>query len=327
MDRLFINKISNRLDKFVWQSPSKANFRCPICGDSQTDKSKKRAYLLQKNQTFIFYCHNCTVSMSFANFLKTFDPNIFREYLFEKYKTKEHKIQTKQQEKKQQKIEQNLDSYFVKISTLCSEHLAYQYLIDRKIDSRHFDSIYYSQGQFQKIEKLFPAYTKLFNEQRLIFPCYSREKQLLGCQTRQIVKTKFRLRYMMFKNPEVDLVYGLEKVDITKDIYVCEGIFDSLMIENSVAMLNLNFLRILNYFPKEKLIFIFDNQPRNQEVCKVMEKVISEKLRILIWDSVQEKDVNEFICKNNSNLFKKMVDKRVCSNLKAQLDFMNWRKI
>jgi hypothetical protein len=57
IDKKFINIVSPQLDKFVWKKDNLANCRCPICGDSTTNKNKARGYffanklhqLLQRN--------------------------------------------------------------------------------------------------------------------------------------------------------------------------------------------------------------------------------------------------------------------------------------
>ena len=73
VDGAFINEISSRLQKFKKVKPHLYNFRCPICGDSQKNKNKARAYFYQVKNNTNFKCHNCGASMSFNNWLKDFD--------------------------------------------------------------------------------------------------------------------------------------------------------------------------------------------------------------------------------------------------------------
>ena len=72
--------------------------------------------------------------------------------------------------------------------------------------------------------------------------------------------------------------------------------------------------------------YIFDNEPRNKEICKQIEKIISQDRKIVIWpDNVKEKDINDMfladipvgdIIKNNT-----------FEGAEAQLRFAKWRKI
>ena len=86
VDGAFINEISSRLQKFKKVKPNLYNFRCPICGDSQKNKNKARAYFYQVKNNTNFKCHNCGASMSFNNFLKDFDGETHKRYTFEKFK-------------------------------------------------------------------------------------------------------------------------------------------------------------------------------------------------------------------------------------------------
>ena len=76
VDSKFIGLISPRLQKFKRVKSDLYNFRCPICGDSQKNKSKTRGYLYAVKADVNFRCHNCGASMTLSNFLKTLDPAI-----------------------------------------------------------------------------------------------------------------------------------------------------------------------------------------------------------------------------------------------------------
>ena len=83
----FINLLSLRLEKFKKIKPGLYNCRCPICGDSQKNKSKARGYFYDVKNNTNFKCHNCGVNISFNNFLKQIDPILYRQFSIEKFKT------------------------------------------------------------------------------------------------------------------------------------------------------------------------------------------------------------------------------------------------
>ena len=78
IDIEYAERLSPKLELFrVKKSvPYLANFRCPICLDSQKDKKKARGYLYQKMNSLNFACHNCGVRMNFSNLLKQIDPSL-----------------------------------------------------------------------------------------------------------------------------------------------------------------------------------------------------------------------------------------------------------
>ena len=86
IDVKYINLISARFQKFKRVKNNLYNFRCPICGDSQKNKSKARGYLYQVKNNTNYKCHNCGINISFSNFLKQIDVEIHKQYSFEKFK-------------------------------------------------------------------------------------------------------------------------------------------------------------------------------------------------------------------------------------------------
>ena len=88
IDAKYIGLVSSRLQKFKKVKADLYNFRCPICGDSQKHKNKARGYMYPVKADMNFKCHNCGASSTFSNFIKTLDPVLYKQYIFEKFKTR-----------------------------------------------------------------------------------------------------------------------------------------------------------------------------------------------------------------------------------------------
>ena len=86
IDVKFINLLSTRLPKFKRKSEYLFNFRCPHCGDSQKSQTKARGFVYKKKNDMFFKCHNCGVGQSLGNLIKFLDPNLYKEYIFERFK-------------------------------------------------------------------------------------------------------------------------------------------------------------------------------------------------------------------------------------------------
>jgi hypothetical protein len=86
IDRKFLHLLSPKLERFAQKKQDLYNFRCPICGDSQTKKSKTRGYIFRKANDYFFMCHNCGASHTFYNFIKFVDPSLLQEYALERFK-------------------------------------------------------------------------------------------------------------------------------------------------------------------------------------------------------------------------------------------------
>jgi transcription elongation factor Elf1 len=86
IDRAFLLRISPKLQRFTQKKDDLYNFRCPLCGDSQKNKTKSRGYVYRKKNDYFYMCHNCGASTSFYNFLEKVDPTLIKEYALERYK-------------------------------------------------------------------------------------------------------------------------------------------------------------------------------------------------------------------------------------------------
>ena len=86
IDSKYINLVSSRLLKFKRVKANLYNFRCPICGDSKKHRNKARGYIYAHKADMNFKCHNCGASTTFSNFIKTLDPVLYKQYIFEKFK-------------------------------------------------------------------------------------------------------------------------------------------------------------------------------------------------------------------------------------------------
>ena len=81
--------LTPRFEKYQRKSDYLFNVRCPICGDSQKNKSKMRGYVYRMKNDLRYKCHNCGAGMSVGNLIKHMDLNIHREYIMERYKSGE----------------------------------------------------------------------------------------------------------------------------------------------------------------------------------------------------------------------------------------------
>ena len=70
VDKKYLRLIASRFRNSKWKNEDLLNHACPYCGDSEKNPHKARGYHFVYKETFIFKCHNCGESKSFASFLK-----------------------------------------------------------------------------------------------------------------------------------------------------------------------------------------------------------------------------------------------------------------
>jgi len=333
LDQKYISLISNRLPLFKKKDDYLYNCRCVICGDSSKNKRKTRGYFFKYKSELRYKCHNCDASLSFGNFLKNLDPSLYSQYSLEKYaegapirvsNAVPELIFTEPQFKTQE--ERLLDKLLDRLDTLPEDNEAVVFATTRNIPKEKFKQLYYIHN-VKDIVQLNSSYKESIRteEPRLVLPFYDSHGQLSGVTCRALRGEA--LRYITVKVKEnTQLIFGLNEIDTKKIIHVVEGPIDSLFLDNCIAVTGTSFSKIntLN-IPVDKLVIIIDNQPRNKEVCKVIDKNIDQGYNVVIWpQNIEEKDINEMVTAGRD--VKSIIKKNTFKGLAAKAKFMAWRR-
>ena len=331
LDTKYLLLISNRLPLFKKKKDTTYNCRCIFCGDSQKNIRKARGYFFHHKTDIRYKCHNCDVSISLGGFLKQIDPTLYSQYALERYSEgHQQPVKTVQEfefepPKFNSKPERLLDSLLVRVSQLEPEHEAVKYCKTRLIPDKQLDNIYYIDN-IQNIVQLNESYKQsiLGQEPRIIFPFYDTEGQLSGVTCRAIRGEA--LRYITIKiKDHTPLIFGLDHIDKNKPVYVVEGPIDSLFIDNCIAVAGTSFDKVEHIVDINSLVYIFDNQPRNKEVCRIMLKHIQKNVATVIWpQTISEKDINDMV-KAGRNI-NQIIRQHTYQGLQAMVQFTAWKR-
>ena len=223
-DQKYVGLISPRLELFKQVRQNLWNSRCPICGDSQKNRSKKRLYIYAKKQDLFVKCHNCGFGSNLGNFIKQLDPHLHSQYIVERYKagetgqrkSKEPEFHFEKPKFKPQPTKINLPS----IGKLDKEHFARKYFESRKIPESFKDKVYFAEDfkeWAQSVSKI--DYSNLGKEEpRMVIPFFDMEGKLIAAQGRALGKNE--LRYITVKVEEDSLkIYGLDRWN-PEDIHI-----------------------------------------------------------------------------------------------------------
>lgn len=334
IDIQYAQMLSGRLDNFKIKhtNPYKINFRCPICGDSQKSRGKARGWLLERDNKFSYYCHNCGASQGFNYFLKTVDPLLFNDYITEKFvantvtTSTDNTNQFKTEPPKFNKTNPLLK--IKKVSQLKPDHPIKKYIQKRQIPSHHHYRLYFAPKFKTWINEIIPDKfdpKKIGkDEPRLIIPFLDENGKCFGVSARGFDPNGIRYITIMFE--ERPKIFGLDKINFNEPYYIVEGAIDSFFLENAVAMAGAegNTNGVKN---PERAVFVFDAEPRNKEIHKRMEKVIKSGYKICIWPSdVPGKDINEMYLNGLHNV-ENVIENNTYQGLQAELKFAAWRKV
>ena len=335
IDSKYLSIISPQLLKFKKKGDFLWNFRCPYCGDSQKSRSKARGFVYRKKNDLFYKCHNCGTGTTLGNLIKYVDSKVHKDYIMERYRSG---VKTNNPEPefnfdvpvfRKKGVLKNLKL----ISDLSTDHPARKIVEERLIPPESFSDLYLCESFFKFTNSLVPnKFPSLDGDHpRLLIPFRDEKGEMFAYQGRAFGKET--PKYITIKLDDIDKIYGLDKVNKNKKIYVVEGPIDSMFLDNCIAVAGDDFSKPLmiggRLIQNGELIIIFDNEPRNREICKQIKRTINQGRYIVIWpDSMKHKDINDMIMAGyTKEQIQEIIDDNTFSGITAQLRFTEWKKI
>ena len=165
---------------------------------------------------------------------------------------------------------------------------------------------------------------------RLLIPFRNEQGEVFAYQGRAFGNEQ--PKYITIKLKERDKIFGLNRVTKDKHIYMVEGPLDSLFLDNCIAVAGATFDKPLmiggRLIDNGEVTIIFDNEPRNKEICKEIEKTIAAGRNVCLWPEYNShKDINDMIVAGyTKHDIKNQIKQFTFSGATAKLRFTAWRK-
>ena len=338
IEQKYIGIVSSRLEKFKRKGPNLYNFRCILCGDSETSKSKARGYIYEKQGKSRFHCHNCGATMSVANFIKTVDQSVYNEMVLEKLKNNKSPEQKEfesfvEKMKKPVFLKAGPLSRLKKVSQLSPNHPVKLLVDKRKIPTPYHAKLFACPNFFQFTNELLPGKfgeNVLKNDEtRLLIPFFTKDKKLHAYQGRSLNPNSKAKYITIVLDETVPKLYGLDTVNFEKKYYVFEGPIDSMFVENSIAAAGGDLYSVIPQAHKKNAVLVFDNEPRKKETISKLDKAIHQGYNVCIWpENLEHKDINDMILAGlSSDFIKYIIDQNTHRDLAAILTLKKWGKV
>lgn len=298
-----------------------------------------RGYIYRKRNDLFFKCHNCGAGMSIGNLIKHLDTTLYKEYIMERYKSGEQGNANYQKptfnipSPKFDKLSDTLSFVNMeRLDKLPKEHFCIKYCEARKIPKKAYEKLYYTDNYKKLCDEVYPNHGKeIAEDKRLVIPFFDEYNSLIAISGRALENSDYKLRYITIRTNESEekLIYGINTLNKEKPIYLVEGPIDSLFIENAIASGDANLALTAKKINNENLILIFDNEPRNKEVCGLIDKAIKQQYNVVIWpDNVYGKDINEMIVNGISlDEIMKIISSNTFREIEAKTKFTFWKKV
>ena len=335
----YIRLISSRLRNFKQKKDYLWNFSCPICGDSKKNLSKARGYVFQKGTNLFFNCHNCGVGTNLGNLIKQVDPSLHKEYVLERYKSGESGFSNFKSPSfdipapRFDKVAKEKHFEHAEwVSKLPSGHFCLVYCTNRRFLSIMVDTLLFTPNYKKFCDALVPNHGKeITADARLVIPFYDKYNTLIGVSGRALENSDYKLRYVTLRTNESQdkLIYGMDKVNTNELVKIVEGPIDSMFLTNCVGSGDSALIQTAKLIDAENKVLIFDNEPRNKEIVKLMEDAIKLGYNVVIWpDTMEQKDINEMVMAGFSpDEIERIISSNTFTGLRAQMKFISWKKI
>ena len=338
IDQKFASILGSRLRNFKQQKDYLWNFSCPVCGDSTTNKLKARGYIYRKKSDLFVKCHNCGYGSNLGNLIKRVDSTLYDEYVLERYKAGATKHNAHKDvapilpkpTKELELLEDNILSSLKRIDKMDEKHPAVQYVAKRKIPKEKWKYLYFAP----KFKAFTNSVTPKFQEPiegehpRMIIPYFTPAGKCFAFQARAYGDEQ--PKYYTIKVDETqEKIYGLDRVDYSKRIYVVEGPIDSMFLPNAVAVSGSSFDTPTIRQLLTNATIIMDNEPRNKDIVKQLEKYIDLGYNVCMFpDNLEQKDINDMVLAGKSvDEIVECINTHTFSGMEAKLKFATWRKI
>ena len=327
IDSKYLNIIGPQLLKFKKKWDFLWNFRCPYCGDSQKSRSKARGFVYRKKNDLFYKCHNCGIGTTLGKLIEYIDSKVHKDYIMERYRKGVETNNPKPEFKfdvpifRKKGILKSLKS----ISDLSTDHPARKIVEKRLIPLESFSDLYLCESFYKFTNSLVPnKFPSLDGDHpRLLIPFRNEKGEIFAYQGRAFGKEQPKYITIKLDN-DATKIFGLDRIDNSKQVYAVEGPLDSLFLDNCVAVGGADLAKL-----KNDVIIIFDNEPRNREICKQMDSCIRFYKKIVIWpDSMKHKDINDMIMAGyTKKQIQEIINDNTFSGAAAQLRFAEWKKI
>lgn len=330
IDRKYLGFVSHKLERYSQKNTDLYNFRCPLCLDSKKNKAKARGYIYRKGNDYFFRCHNCGAGTTFSNLLKDLDRSLYREYVLERYSAGDNG-HSPYEKPKFDDLRGNAFKQFSKkislksIAELPENHYAREYIKGRAIPISYWDQLYFTDKFKDFLDHDFPDHGKeaVPNDDRIILFYKNEKGEITNVAGRALSESK--IRYVTIRITDEKKIFGMDRLVLDKRIYLVEGQFDSLFLDNGVASGDSNLIGTADSIGAGDIVLVFDNEPRNKEIVSLLEKAINLGKKVVIYPShVKEKDLNEMVLAGYN--VKKLVDENIVSGPIAKLKLIEWKR-
>jgi hypothetical protein len=296
--------------KIDFSNPKKINLACPVCGDSEKKKSKRRGNIYLESNTYKCYNDGCMVFMELDKFIAKYcheyslmPPDIFVKGGMKSQVKSRKKISLLNflinEDLKNKLLDLEYFTYRFSLNKIGNDSECLKYIKNRKLDQ--CDSFSKCCYEDSKSKKIF-----IFNKDNV-------SDKILGYSVRSIDDNYWGPKYKMMNYSEINRevsklgmsddelneidslnnVFNILNIDFKKKITICEGQFDSMFVYNCIASTGVGKINetisMLSNDTNVRILFDNDNAGKNQSI-----KLLQEGYEVFMWSRLIKDLKNDF---------------------------------
>lgn len=312
LNEVMLNRFPNDSikQKIDFSNPKKINLACPVCGDSEKKKSKRRGNIYLESNTYKCYNDGCMIFMELDKFIAKYchEYNLMPPDIFIKGGIKSHVKSRKKisllnflinEDLKNKLLDLEYFTYRFSLNKIDNDSECLKYIENRNLDQ--CDSFSKCCYEDSKSKKIF-----IFNKDNV-------SDKILGYSVRSIDDNYWGPKYKMMNYSEINRevsklgmsedelneidslnnVFNILNIDFKKKITICEGQFDSMFVYNCIASTGVGKINetisMLSNDTNVRILFDNDNAGKNQSI-----KLLQDGYEVFMWSKLIKDLKNDF---------------------------------
>ena len=282
--------------------------------------------MYRKKNDLFYKCHNCGVGTTLGKLIEHLDSKSYKDYIMERYKSGVKTVNKEPEFKFDEPVFRSKDvcSTLNSLEELQDDHPARKIIDRRNLPISSYKDLFLCPEFYKFTNNLIPnKFPSLDGDHpRLLIPFRDEEGEVFAYQGRAFGDEK--PKYLTIKLQERDKIFGLDRIDKREEVLVVEGPLDSLFLDNCIAVAGADVPNLDCDFT-----VVFDNEPRNKELLKQVEKAINRGHKICLWpEGMEYKDINDMILGGyTKEEIQDLIKHNTYQGTAATLWFTKWRKI
>ena len=282
LKEVMLNRFPDDLIKqeIDFSNNKKINLSCPVCGDSEKKKSKKRGNIYLESNTYKCYNDGCMIFMELDKFIAKYchEYNLMPPDIFVK-----GGMQATVKSRKKLSLLNFLINENLKGKLLDLSYFTYRFSLTQIKDIEKSKSMEYAKSRKLDVCDSFSecCYEDPKSEKIFIFNKDDASDKILGYSVRAIDENYWGPKYKMMNYSEIDRdisklgmtkdelneidslnnIFNILNIDFNKKITICEGQFDSMFLTNCIASTGVGKIKetISMLSEDAKVRILFDN--------------------------------------------------------------------